>query len=390
MKINIKPSKISTSFKMEKIYPELENIRITPTSKEQVFKSEKYGFNEIIVEAINIKLQDKTVTPTLQEQTINADEGYNALSKVYIEAIRTENLDIIPLEVKQIKTGLFRTVNIEPIQTEEITTDLDFSSSDAIELTAQEGAYIKKATINKDANLTPENIKAGVSIAGISGDVADTSDADATSNDIALGKTAYVNNQKVTGVMEVNDNNALVGTTISAGSSNSSGLNVIIKKIPDDLIISGTDIRNMFSYCRGLTEINLDTSNVEITVQTFSYCTGLTKLSQLEASKFKATQNMFLSCTNLQEFGGLLNLGKGFDKTESYSAYHTLNLSSSTKLIHESLMNIINNLYDLNLTYDVSNGGTLYTQQLKIGSTNLAKLTDEEKAIATSKGWSLA
>jgi hypothetical protein len=53
-------------------------------------------------------------------------------------------------------------------------------------------------------------------------------------------------------------------------------------------------------------------------------------------------------------------------------------------------MNVINNLYDLNLTYDVANGGTLYTQKLTLGSTNLAKLTADEIAIATSKGWTVS
>ena len=48
-------------------------------------------------------------------------------------------------------------------------------------------------------------------------------------------------------------------------------------------------------------------------------------------------------------------------------------------------MNVINNLYDLNLTYNVANGGTLYTQSLNLGSTNKAKLTAEEIAIATAK-----
>ena len=52
-------------------------------------------------------------------------------------------------------------------------------------------------------------------------------------------------------------------------------------------------------------------------------------------------------------------------------------------------MSIINNLYDLNLTYDVANGGTLYRQRVQLGSTNLAKLSEEEKEIATNKGWNL-
>ena len=352
-----------------KEYPELEDLIVNPSTEDQNFNSSKYGFKSVKINAIKgeeldlnpsteqqnvegvftkvklnpIKTQKLSAVPSTKEQVMTG-----LFDEVTVNAIEGEELNLNPSEKKQNFEGVFLTVHIDPIQTEEITTDLDFSDSDAIELTAQEGAYIKKATINKDVNLTPENIKSGVSISGIQGDVADTSDADATSNDIALGKTAYVNNQKVTGVMEVNDNNALVGTTISAGSSNYSGLNKIITKIPDDLIISGTDIRNMFYYCSGLTEINIDTSGVETTVQTFSYCLKLTKLSQLEASKFKATQSMFLQCPNLQDFGGLLNLGKSFDKKESYSPYHTLDLSSSTKLTHESLMNIINNLYDLN------------------------------------------
>lgn len=60
-------------------------------------------------------------------------------------------------------------------------------------------------------------------------------------------------------------------------------------------------------------------------------------------------------------------------------------MNAATGLTHESLMNIINNLYDLNLTYNVAGGGTLYTQKLVIGEENIAKLTADEIAIATAK-----
>ena len=53
-------------------------------------------------------------------------------------------------------------------------------------------------------------------------------------------------------------------------------------------------------------------------------------------------------------------------------------------------MKIINGLYDLNITYNVAGGGTLYTQTLQLGTHNSNKLTAEEKAIATAKGWTLA
>jgi hypothetical protein len=51
-------------------------------------------------------------------------------------------------------------------------------------------------------------------------------------------------------------------------------------------------------------------------------------------------------------------------------------------LSKESLLNILSVLKDIS--------GTNTTQTLTLGTTNLAKLTDEEKAIATEKGWSLA
>jgi hypothetical protein len=56
----------------------------------------------------------------------------------------------------------------------------------------------------------------------------------------------------------------------------------------------------------------------------------------------------------------------------------SLNFSACTKLTHDSLMSIINHLKD---------GVSGLT--LTLGATNLAKLTDAEKAIATQKGWTL-
>lgn len=61
-----------------------------------------------------------------------------------------------------------------------------------------------------------------------------------------------------------------------------------------------------------------------------------------------------------------------------------LDLSWSTKLTHGSLMSVINALKD----YSENTSGIAH--KLILGSTNLDKLTDEEKAIATEKGWTLA
>lgn len=120
------------------------------------------------------------------------------------------------------------------------------------------------------------------------------------------------------------------------------------------------------------------------------YVQQLQSLPELDAEKSNNIFGMFQNCSSLSRFGGLKNLGKGFTfQIANYSSYK-YDLSKSTQLDYESLMNVINKLYDLNLTYDVPNGGTLYRQQLVLGSTNLAKLTDDEIAIATNKGWTVS
>jgi hypothetical protein len=56
----------------------------------------------------------------------------------------------------------------------------------------------------------------------------------------------------------------------------------------------------------------------------------------------------------------------------------SLNFSYCAYLTHDSLMSIINNLATVTST-----------KTLTLGTTNLAKLSDEEKAIATNKGWTV-
>ena len=62
------------------------------------------------------------------------------------------------------------------------------------------GGYFATTT-NANSNLIASYIKKGEKIGGITGtlEVLDTSDATATAEDIALGKTAYVKGKKITG-----------------------------------------------------------------------------------------------------------------------------------------------------------------------------------------------
>ena len=60
---------------------------------------------------------------------------------------------------------------------------------------------VEAVTNDIDSNITPDNIKKDISILGVTGtlEALDTSDANATSDDIVEGKIAYVNGQKIIG-----------------------------------------------------------------------------------------------------------------------------------------------------------------------------------------------
>ena len=63
------------------------------------------------------------------------------------------------------------------------------------------GKYNSSNGSSSNGNLLPEYIKSGITLAGVTGTLEDldTSDATATAEDIAWGKTAYVDGKKITG-----------------------------------------------------------------------------------------------------------------------------------------------------------------------------------------------
>ena len=149
-------------------------------------------------------------------------------------------------------------------------------------------------------------------------------------------------------------------------------------------------MESMFGYCSSLNNLNLsgfDTSNLTNMNRMFFKCSSLTSLNlgNFNTSNVTDISYIFSQCSSLTNITGCLqNLGQAYNTTESanYSSY-TLYLLDSSKLTHDSLMNIINGLYDI-----ATKGCN--TQSLNIGSTNVAKLTAEEIAVATNKGWTVS
>ena len=145
----------------------------------------------------------------------------------------------------------------------------------------------------------------------------------------------------------------------------------------------------MFGHCSKLTTIpQLDTSNVTRMDEMFSYCSKLTTMPQLNGEKLTAVVGAFNGCKSLENFNGIINLGQAYLTTQSanYSNYKLV-LTNSTLLTEQSIINILNNLYDIKTK-------GCNAQQVVLGSTNLAKLTSEEGQQALSnaqaKGWTVS
>lgn len=100
-------------------------------------------YSALVDSIVELKGQTKTVTPSTSEQAISPDAQYNGLTSVTVNAV----------------------------------------------------------TSAIDSNIVADNIKKDVSILGVTGtlETLDTSDADATAEDITANKTAYINGQKITG-----------------------------------------------------------------------------------------------------------------------------------------------------------------------------------------------
>lgn len=138
-----------------------------------------------------------------------------------------------------------------------------------------------------------------------------------------------------------------------------------------------TNMPYMFYGCNNFDEFKCDESFVTDSVtditQMFYYST-VTSLPKWNFSNVTGYTGAFDGCTSLTTLGGFTGLKA------------SLSLSDCPLTV-ESINNVINEMYDF-----AGNGVTPSSGQgtLTLGTTNINKLTDEQKAVATSKGWTLA
>ena len=168
-------------------------------------------------------------------------------------------------------------------------------------------------------------------------------------------------------ILPVIGNYMFLNTTIT-------NLKAILER--NNIVLYTTEVSNadnMFQSSRSITEIpELNLQKSKSYKNIFDNCSSLISVDKIIINDNGQFDSAFINCGNLQTiiFEGLIG--------------NDIDLHWSINLSHESLISIINCLKD----YSEDTSGTVHT--LTIGDTNQAKLTSEEIAIATEKGWTVA
>ena len=195
------------------------------------------------------------------------------------------------------------------------------------------------------------------------------------SNCSNLTTIPQLDTSKVT-VMQFMFNSANSLTTIpQLDTSNALNMSYMFYKcsslttIPQLNTSKATNITYMFYNCSSLTTIpQLDTSNVLDMSYMFYGCSNLTTVPELNAQKLEygsSLDSMFTGCTKLVSIG-------------LYGFTSSIDISK-TALEHDALVAFLNQA-----------GTARSGAKITMGANKLALLSDEEKAIATNKGWQLA
>lgn len=175
------------------------------------------------------------------------------------------------------------------------------------------------------------------------------------------------------------------------------------------------DMSYMFQLCRNLTTIPaLDTYEVTNMSYMFVYCDSLTTIPALDTSKVTNMNSMFQNCPNLTTIPELdtskvTDMGYMFSNCPNLTSIPALdasNVTSINSIFYKCYKLTSIGLYGFTRSIDISytalehdaivaflnKAGTAYdsSQKITMGSAKLALLSNEEKAIATNKGWTLA
>ena len=142
-----------------------------------------------------------------------------------------------------------------------------------------------------------------------------------------------------------------------------------LKTVPLFETSSVVDMHYMFSYCQALKTVpSFNTSNVTTMNGMFGGCASLQTVSLFDVNKVDNMGSIFWSCNELSNLGGFTDLKL------------SLNLSDCPKLTIESIVNVVNAAADM----------TSNPQTLTLNKDAFNRLSEEQIATASAKGWNIA
>ena len=329
-------------------------FRLKMINKPKLFKLK---FNFIFPQIVLANMQEKEITPTKETQIVEPDRNYDGLKKVTVNKIPDEY--IIPSgEIDITQNGTYNVVD-------KATANVNIPEKQLGTKTITKNGIYKATDDNLDGYSEVDVETSGVDI-----------------NDYFKGtieKGGYYESGWLKSLLKFRSPLQVVGNDASFMF-----YNFPLEEIPQIDTKNVTTVYMMFSYCKFKIAPLIDTSNVTRLQKLFDNCTEVITIPKLNASKVNFIDEFITSNYVLTNFGGLESLGQAYETTKNANyEYYTFNLADCDKLTHESLMNVINNLYDIKTK-------GCNTQRLLIGSKNVAKLTAEELAVGTSKGWTIS
>ena len=194
---------------------------ITPAGTIDISSNGTYDVTEYASANVNVPekeftTQTKTATPSTSQQIITPDSGYDGLSRITVEAMPSGSLSTPTISSSGLITAQVGTSGYLASGTK-VTKQLTTQAAKTVTPTASEQTVVNSAvyttgavkvaavpsetkTITANGTYTPSSgkyltqVTVNVPASGI-----DTSDATATANDIAEGKTAYADSKKLEG-----------------------------------------------------------------------------------------------------------------------------------------------------------------------------------------------
>ena len=314
-----------------------------------------------------------TITPTIDGQEISAldDLKYNPITVEPVTSAIDENIQ--PKNIKEGVSILGVAGNLKGEKPEETFNVQPTTAEQTI--TPTEGSVFSGGTVHAvtsaiDSNIQPENIKEGVSILGVAGTLSSGggSDVFVVPPEMSFGYSKFT---------EFPSNWDFREFSNVTNASNMFHSCTKLTTIPQIDLSRATNATNLFRDCSNLTTIPpLDLSSATNISYMFQGCTKLDTISQINISRARDIQYMFYGCSGLTtipqlDFSSAAYWGYVFYGCYNLRTVPTLNSSKAS-----SMSNMFNNCISLTTVEGIDFSGLTSSLYNLFGySSSMSKLT---------------